>query len=161
MKHVKSYGELFEGADSKEQLLKRTKRAASQVITLQSILQSFYALFMDHNAIKQIWKAAKSERGLIKVALDIYNHFIDVEDIIDLPKDQQIKYAENLGIEVGDGTNVISEIAKQLYIQNFKRDLDEDLEKTIKYLEDGTNFEVFEEPQKLFLNKIKEIKKVL
>ena len=158
MKYVKSFGELNEG---KKDLLKKTKKVADQVITLQSILQSFYALFMDVNAIKQIWKVAKSERTLIKIALDIYNHFIDVENILVLPKDQQLKFAKNLGIEVTEDTNVISEIAKQLYIQNYKRDLNEDLEKTIKYLEDGTNFEVFEEPQKLFLEKIKEIKKVL
>jgi len=158
MKYIKSFDKLNEG---NKELLKRTKKAADQVITLQSILQSFYALFMDHNAIKEIWKSAKSERELIKVALDIYNHFIDVEDIMDLPKDQQLKYATNLGIQIKEGTNVIGEIAKQLYIQNFKRDLDEDLEKTIKYLEDGTNFEVFEEPQKIFLEQIKEIKKVI
>jgi hypothetical protein len=158
MKYVKLFGELNEG---KKDLLRKTKRTANQIITLQSILQSFYALFMDHNAIKQIWKAAKSERQLMKVALDIYNHFIDIENILELPKDKQIKYAKNLGIDVNEDTNVISEIAQQLYVQNYKRNLKEDLEKTIKYLEDGTNFEVFEEPQKLFLEKIKEIKEVL
>ena len=158
MKYVKSFGEINEG---KNDLLKKTKKMANQIITLQSILQSFYALFMDVNAIKQIWKVAKSEKNSMKIAIDIYNHFIDVENILELPKDKQIKYAKNLGIEVKEDTNVISEIAKQLYIQNYKRDLNEDLEKTIKYLEDGTNFEEFEASQKLFLEKIKEIKEIL
>jgi len=158
MKYVKSFDNLNEG---KKDLLRKTKRTATQIITLQSILNSFYALFMDVNAIKQIWKVAKSENNLMKVTIDIYNHFIDIENILALPKDKQLKYAKNLGIDVTKDTNVISEIAQQLYIQNYKRDLNEDLENTIKYLEDGTNFEEFEEPHKIFLQKIKEIKDIL
>ena len=74
---------------------------------------------------------------------------------MDLPKDQQIKYATNLGVEVEEGTNVLSELAKQLYIQNYKRDFEKDLDK------DGTNFEAFEEVHKMFLDKIKEIQEVI
>ena len=158
MKYVKPFNKLYE---SQDKLIKKTKKAANQAITLESLLNSFFALFMDVKAIKQIWSARKEEKELMNISIDIYNHLVDLSNIIDLPKDQQIKYATNLGIEVDGDTDVLSEIAKQLYIQNYKRDFDEDLDKVIKYLEDGTNFEAFEEVHKMFLEKIKEVQEVI
>jgi len=161
MKYIKSFGQVNEGSESMDKYTKKTKQIANQAITLESILQSFFALFIDVNAIKQIWSARKEEKKLMELSIDIYNHLVDVGDIIDLPQTQQIKYAENLGIEIKEDTNILSEIAKQLYIEHYKRDLDEDLEETIKYLEKESNFDAFKEVQKMFLEKIKEIKKVL
>jgi hypothetical protein len=161
MKYVKPFDKLYEGSTPEEILARKTKRAAGQAVTLEAILKSFFALFMDVNAIKQIWAARKEETGLMKLSIDIYNHLIDVGDIMDLTKDQQLKYAKNLGIEVTEDTNVLSEIAKQLYINNYKRDFEEDLDKVVKYLEDGTNFEAFEEAHKMFLDEIKKIKEVI
>lgn len=161
MKYIKPFEQLYEKNKAQEKLIKATKKAAGQSITLESILKSFFALFMDVNAIKQIWSARKEEKELMELSIDIYNHLVDIGDIIVLPKDQQIKFAQNLGVEVKDGTNVLSEIAKQLYIEHYKRDLDEDLEETIKYLEKESDFDAFKDVQKIFLEKIKEIKKVL
>jgi len=161
MKYVKPFNQLYEGSTPEQILARKTKRAAGVALTLDSILKSFFALFMDVNAIKQIWSARKEEKGLMNISIDIYNHLIDIGDIIDLTKPQQIKYATNLGIEVNEDTNVLSEIAKQLYIQNYKRDFEEDLDKVVKYLENGTHFDVFEEVHQMFLDKIKEIKEVL
>lgn len=161
MKYVKPFDQLYEKTKEQEKLIKKTKRAANQAVTLESILRSFFALFMDVNAIKQIWSARKEEKELMKLSIDIYNHLIDIGDIMDLPKDQRIKYAKNLGIEVEEDTNLLSEIAKQLYTQHYKRDLEEDLEKTIKYLEKESKFESFREVQEMFLDRIKEIQKVL
>lgn len=159
MKYVKSFDNINE--NSNQELIKKTKKSANQAITLESILQSFFALFMDINAIKQIWSARKEEKELMNISIDIYNHLVDLGNIIDLPKEQQIKYAKNLGIEIDENTNVLSEISQQLYIEHYKRNLTEDLNKTIKYLEDGTNFEAFKEVHKMFLEKIKEIKEIL
>jgi len=158
MKYIKPFDKVYESKDS---LIKKTKKAAGQAITMESLLQSFFALFMDVRAIKQIWSARKEEKELMNISIDIYNHLVDMSNIIDLTKDQQLKYATNLGVEVKEDTNVLSEIAKQLYIQNYKRDFDEDLDKVVKYLEDGTNFEAFEDVQKMFLVKIKEIKEII
>jgi hypothetical protein len=161
MKYVKKFDQIYENNTDDEKLIRKTKKAAVTTVTLESILRTFFALFMDVNAIKQIWSARKEEKKLMELSIDIYKHLIDMGDIIDLPKEQQLKYAQNLGIEVNKDTNVISEISKQLYIQNYKRDFEEDLEKVIEYLEKESRFESFKEIQKIFLDEIKKIQHIL
>jgi len=161
MKYVQSFDKIYEITNAEKILAKKTKQAANTAITLESILKTFFALFMDISAIKQIWKVAKNEKKLLPISIDIYNHLIDISAILELPKNMQLKYATNLGIEVNKDTNVIAEIIKQLYIQNYKRNFDEDLEETVKYLETGSNFESFKPVHEMFLKKIKEIQKIL
>lgn len=158
MKYIKSFGQINEKLYTEQELINRTRKAANQSVTLESILKSFFALFMDINAIKEIWTTRKREKESMNIATDIYKHFIDVNDILDLPLKQKMRYAINLGISSPDEEKVSLEIAKQLYVQNYKRDLIVDMDKTIKYLEDGSKFNAYKEVSQLFSWKIKEIK---
>jgi len=157
MKYVKTFDNLNENQDT----INNLKKSANSSITIESILKSFFSLFTDVSAIKQIWSTKKEEKELMNISIDIYNHLIDMKNIIDLPDELLLKYANNLGIKVDSDTVLLSELSQQLYIEHYKRDFKKDLNDTIKYLENGTNFETFDDVQKLFLEKIKEIQEIL
>lgn len=171
MKYVKSFGEINEGYLDHEdnslgnKLQKTGRKVLNHVLSLEALLRSFFKIFSNPTELKQIWTDKKIEKDLLQKSYDLYHHFIDIKDIIDLPIEHRIRYAKNLGIKVDKDTNILNEISKVLYRNHYNSDLIQDMEESIEYLEktkkSPVQSQTLNELRNMFLTKIKEIKQVI
>jgi hypothetical protein len=119
-----------ENTTATDKLSKKNTVMNDRKESLKVAIETFFNIFSSPDLAEEIFSDAKMK----KISSDIYNHFIDVESILSLPKDRQISYANNLGIEVNEGSDIISDIVKQQYIQNYKKDLLNDMDYIVDFL---------------------------
>ena len=109
---------------------------------------NIFSVFKSYLHIEKMFK----DSNLGNIPLDIYDFFTDVKSLLQLSESEIQEFADNMGF--GDDDNIVSSILNKTYTDKFKRNLIDDLDGCILYLEnDNLN--------KQYLDNLKEFKDLL
>ena len=142
MRYLKKFNELIK---------EDKKNVQEEHLGIESILRNIFKTFKTKENIEDIFTEEKLDK-----ALDVYDSFIDMRDIIQLEKDDLQGFADNLG--VGGENDILIAIINRLYEEKFKRSFEDDIDDCIDSLKEYQGTEKYIELAKKYLIELQKIK---
>jgi len=142
MKYLKKFNELIKEDNEVIQ---------EEHLGIENILMNIFKTFKTKENIEDIFTEEKLDK-----ALDVYDSFIDMRDIIQLEKDDLQGFADNLG--VGGENDILIAIINRLYEEKFKRSFEDDIDDCIDSLKEYQGTEKYIELAKKYLIELQKIK---
>lgn len=148
MKYVKTYNKFYQLNEKVE--FNRYENIKETKLKINSLLKTLFSIFQKREDIEKLF----IESDILDISNQIYDYFTDIKDIIELKEKDLKVYAKNL--DILQESNLVNAIINKSYSDKYNRNLSDDLDNCIKYLE-GKNDRL----SKIYIDNLIKLKEIL